>query len=71
MERIPPFGLQKKKKIDIEFVGGDEPCILTCSYSVTLPATNAVKMLEMALKYGGGLGTVVASNPRSTNNEIL
>ena len=56
MERIPPFGLEKK--IDIEFVDGDEPRISTCSYSVTLPATNAVKMLEMALKYGGGLGTV-------------
>ena len=47
-----------KKKIDIEFVDGDEPRISTCSYSVTLPATNAVKMLEMALKYGGGLGIV-------------
>ena len=46
MERIPPFGLEKK--IDIEFVGGDEPRISTCSYSITLPATNAVKMLEVA-----------------------
>ena len=48
MERIPPFGLEKT--IDIEFADGDEPCISTCSYSVTLSATNAVKMLEMALK---------------------
>ena len=55
-ERILPFGLEKK--INIEFIDGDEPHISTCSYSVTLPATNAVKMLEMALKYEGGLGTV-------------
>ena len=56
MERIPPFGLEKK--IDIEFVEGEEPRISTCSYSVALSVTNAVKMLEIALKYGGGLGTV-------------
>ena len=56
MERIPPFGLEKK--IDIEFVEGDEPRISTCSCSVTLSVTNAVKMLEMTLKYGGGLGVV-------------
>ena len=46
-----------KKKI-IEFVEGEEPRISTCSYSVTLSVTNAVKMLEIALKDGGGLGTV-------------
>ena len=56
MERILPFGLEKK--IDVEFVEGEEPRISTCSYSVALSVTNAVKMLEIALKYGGGLGTV-------------
>ena len=56
IERIPPFGLEKK--IDIEFVNGGETRISNCSYSVTLSPTNAVKMLEMALKYGGGPRTV-------------
>ena len=46
-----------EKKVDIEFVEG-EPRISTCNYSVTLSVTNAVKILEMALKYGGGIGTV-------------
>ena len=43
---------------DIELVEGEEPGISTCSNSVTFSVTNAVKMLEMALKYTGGLGTV-------------
>ena len=62
---------KKKKKIDIEFVDGDEPCILTCSYSVTLPATNAVKMLEMALKYVGDLGTIKQVTQDQQINELL
>ena len=54
MGRIPPFGLGKR----YEFVEGEKQPISTCSYSVTLSVTNAVKMLKMALKYRGGLGTV-------------
>ena len=65
MERIPPFGLQKKKKkIDIEFVDGDEPRMLLSNSSSNKCCENARDRLEIRR---WSRGTIKASNSRSTN----
>ena len=57
LERVPPFVLQKN--IEVFFSAEkNSPSISTCALAATFPLNDVAKALQMALSFGGGLGTV-------------
>lgn len=57
LDKVPPFGLHKK--IEISFSEEESlATISTCAYTAILPFKDIDKVLKIALKYGGGFGSV-------------